>query len=324
MVLFTLVSRPATSAPPPPGVAQCKSKWVLTPVQSLAFGTFSIESGSGTLHMDSNANLTISGSGAISLATSDPVTTFTVIINNTKDPGVCGSYPFDLSWSVAPGDLVGPGTPMTLTNVQVSEPTLISTPTALPLLGLTTANLPITLTFQGDLTTSFPQAGGLYTSPSFTLDLTQSGSTTSISSTASATSLVPLTITEAAAMDFGTVASGGTGGTVVMDVTGGRSVTGDAQILASGPGSAATFQISGQPSQSYSLTITGPALLENAGGQQITVNAFTHNSAGVMPAGGIDTFQVGATLNLSPLQPAGSYSTATGGGTPYTVTVNYN
>jgi hypothetical protein len=125
-------------------------------------------------------------------------------------------------------------------------------------------------------------------------------------------------------MDFGTVAGGSLAGTVIMDILGARSVTGDAQIIAVGPGTAGSFQITGEPSLTYSLLITGPAILENAGGQQITINGFTHNSLGTLPAAGLEIFQVGATINLAPSQPAGTYSTAIGGGSPYTVTVNYN
>jgi hypothetical protein len=109
-----------------------------------------------------------------------------------------------------------------------------------------------------------------------------------------------------------------------MDTLGARSVTGDGQAIVTGPGLPGSFQITGEPNVAYGLLITGPATLENAGGQQITANAFTNSSTGTLPGTGIETFQVGATLNLGPLQPAGTYSTATGGGTPFIVTVNYN
>lgn len=310
------------AAPPPPNEAQCKSRWTLVSAQSLSFGAFSIETGSGTLQINSSGVLTTTG--AITTVSTSPVSTFTVTITNTKDPAVCGTYPFDLSWGIAPAPLTGPGAAMPLTNVLVSEPSLIPTPTALPILGLTTASLPITLTFQAELTATFPQASGLYTSPAFTLDLTQGGSTTSISSTATVTSVSPLSITEVLSMDFGTVAGGSGTGAVVMDTTGTRSIIGDGQIIATGPGTAATFLVTGEPSQSYALSVIGPAILENASGQQITATAFTYNSSGVLPVGGSDMIQIGATLNLGPLQAAGIYQTTIGGGKPYLVTINYN
>ncbi|MDH5611774.1 MAG: DUF4402 domain-containing protein [Gammaproteobacteria bacterium] len=320
-ITLALLSYGVTAAPPPPNVNQCKTKWVMTSAQSLSFGAFAIESGSGTLMMN-NAGV-ITTVGAISSSTSNPVTTFTVTLDNTKSRTVCGTFPFTISWSAIPAPLAGPGTAMPLTNVLVSEATLIPTPTALPVT-LTTNNLPITLTFQGDLSATFPQAAGLYTSPAFTVDFDQSGAILSVISSATATALTPIGIIETVAMNFGTIAGGSQSGTVIMDALGARSVTGDAQILTVGPGAAGEFQITGEPSLTYSLLITGPAILENALGQQITVNGFTNNSLGALPAAGLEIFQVGATINLAPSQPAGTYSTGIGGGTPYSVTVNYN
>ena len=320
-VIFILFALDTMAAPPPPSITQCKSKWVLTSAQGLDFGAFAIDSGTGSLMMDKAG--AISTAGVITAASTVPVTTFTVTLNNTKDPLVCGTHGFTISWGVLPTPLVGPGTAMPLTNVLVSEPTLVPTATALPVV-LNTANLPITLTFQGDLSSTFPQAAGLYTSPAFTVDLNQGGTVTSASNTASATSLTPVSVIETVPMNFGTVAGGSLAGSIILDVLGGRTITGDGNILAVGPGTAGTFQITGEPNLTYGLLITGPAVLENAGGQQVTATAFTNNSSGTVPAAGVELFQVGATLNLGPLQPAGTYSTATGGGSPYTVTVNYN
>ncbi len=298
----------------------CKSKWTLNTTQQLAFGAFSIESGSGTLQMDSSG--AIITSGAITSASSDPITTWTVTATNSLGDG-CGAFPFNLSVVTTP--LAGPGNAMPLSNIMVSSPQIpaIASPTPLPVLISTTPTVNFTLTLHGDLTANSPQAAGLYSSDS-TLDLTQSGTPTSAITTATATSLSTLTLTETVPMNFGTVAGASGASTVIMETTGARSVTGGAQLLATGPGNAATFQVSGQSSLSYVVSITGPAVLESAGGQQITANNFTHDSSGVLPVGGTDTFNVGATLNLGPLQPAGSYSTAIGGGTPYTVTVNFN
>lgn len=320
-IILALLTFRDAAAPPPPSVNQCKSKWVLTSAQGLDFGAFAIDSGTGSLMMNNAA--VINTAGVITTSTTMPVTTFTVLVNNTKDPLVCGTHGFTISWGVAPTPLAGPGTAMPLTNVLVSEPTLVPTAAALPQT-LNTANLPITLTFQGDLSTTFPQAAGLYTSPAFTVDLDQGGTITSVSNTASATSLSPISLAETVAMNFGTVAGGSLAGSIIMDALGARTVTGDGQILAVGPGTAGAFQITGEASLTYALVITAPAVLENAGGQQITATAFTNNSIGTIPLAGVETFQVGATLNLGPLQAAGTYSTATGAGSPYTVTVNYN
>lgn len=321
-LILLLVTLPLWGAPPPPNEARCKNNWILTSTQDLAFGAFAIESGTGTLQVNSSGTLTTVGD--ITTVSTAPVSTFSVIIDNTLDRTVCGTYPFDLSWAIAPAPLAGPGTEMPLSNVLATEPTLIPTPTALPIVGLTTSSLPVTLTFQGELTTTFPQAAGVYVSPTITLELIQGGKATPASGVATATSLSPLSLAESAAMDFGTVAAGSTASSVVLDSSGVRSVSGDGQILASGPGFPGQFVLTGEPSQSYTLTISGPAVLTNAGGEQITATGFTHNSSGVVPAGGSETFQVGATLNLAPSQPAGNYSTTNAGGTPYSITINYN
>ncbi len=324
LLLVTAVSLSTYAAKPLPSIKQCKSKWVLTSPQAQTFGAFVIEAGADTLAMDASGNVTTGGNATLS--SSQPTSTFTVTIDNTRSRTLCGTYGFTLSWGVAPAPLAGPGTAMALTNVLASEPALLPTPTDISTpVTLFTANLPVTLTFQGDLATTFPQISGLYTSPAYTLDLIQSGRITSISNSTTATALTPLSIAETIAMDFGTVVGSGTASSVILNTTGGRSVTGGAQILTSGPGAAGAFQISGEAGLTYSTSITGPAILKKAVApfEEIIANGFTHTSSGTVPAGGTETFQIGATLNLAPMQASGDYSTLTGG-TPFYVTVNYN
>lgn len=323
LILLTLFTLSAFAAKPPPSIKQCKSKWVLTSPQAKSFGSFVIEGGTDTLIMDSSG--TVSTGGNAVLTSAIPTSSFTVTIDNTRSSTVCGTYGFDISWGIAPAALTGPGTTMAHYEVFATEPTLLPTPTDISTpVTLYTANLPITLTFQGKLDTQFPQFAGLYTSPAYTLDLTQSGRITSISSTTTATALTVMSINETVTMDFGTVAGSSTASSVILDTTSTRTVTAGAQILSAGPGSAGSFQVSGEPNLSYFLSVTGPAILENISGQQITVDSFTNNSSGTLPASGTDTFQIGATINLIPLQPVGTYTTTTGGGSPYNVTVNYN
>lgn len=324
LVLATLLVSRVNAGPPPPSVNQCKSKWVLTATQAMDFGGFAIEPGSDTIKMDNAAALTTT-TGLASLSSSIPVTTFVANVDNSKSP-ICASYGFTLSWNTLPAPLAGPGTAIPLANVRVSIPapynlTNVTLPqTIAPNPGNT---IPFNMTFYGDITVTNPQTSGLYVSPAFIVDLTQSGTATPVSSTASATSFAPLTIVETVVMDFGTVAGGPAAGTVVLTTGGVRSVTGDAQILTASPGTAASFQISGEPNLVYALTYTD-GTLENLGGQQMTITAFTSNSLGTMPGTGTETFQVGATLNMGANQPKGNYSTATGGGNAYSITINYN
>ncbi len=57
----------------------------------------------------------------------------------------------------------------------------------------------------------------------------------------------------------------------------------------------------------------------------MTVTAFTSDPSGTGTlTGGTQTLTVGGTLNVNAGQAAGTYSTASSGGTPLTITVNYN
>ncbi len=319
------------AAPPPPTLNQCKTRWSLTAGASpaVAFGAFALESGSGTLTMDAAG--IVSPSFNVSLSAMSPPATFTVTATNAKSTTVCGTYPFSISWSITPSALLGPAgsssmpVSVLMNAVDNAGVTLASNVdlSSSPQI-FTTANLPVSLTFYGSLSTgAFQQLAGAYTSP-FTVDLIQDNATKSISGSTTATSLTPISLIETIAMDFGTVAGGGLTGSIILDVLGTRSVTGDAQILPVGPGVAGEFQLTGEANLSYTIVITEPAVLENGAGNQITATTFTNNSLGTLPATGIEVFQIGATLNLGALQPAGTYVTTTGAGSAYTLTINYN
>lgn len=323
LLAATIAATAVDAAPPPPNINQCKSKWVLNALQQMDFGGFAIESGSGTISMDNLAALT--ATGLVSLSTSIPVTTFSASVNNTKD-AYCATYGFTLSWNTAPSPLAEPGGgTISFSNPRVTIPAYGLSNVTLPqtIVADPGNTVPFTITVYGDIGVASPQTAGLYTSPAFIIDLTQSGTATPVNGTASATAFTPLGIVESVAMDFGTVAGGPIAGNVVVDTSGGRTATGDVQLLAAGPGSAATFQVSGEPNQTYSLAF-GNGTLTNAGGQVISVSTFTDNSLGTIPGSGSETFQVGATLGIGSNQPAGNYSTANSGGSPYTVTINYN
>jgi hypothetical protein len=136
--------------------------------------------------------------------------------------------------------------------------------------------------------------------------------------------IVPLSIVEVIGLDFGTVSGGPTAGTVVMSEAGVRSTTGDAEIIAADNGNEADFTITGQGGQAYTLSFSASGTLVS-GANSMTVDSFTTDASGTITAGvgaQVENIKVGATLNLIANQPAGSYTTV--GGTPYTITVNYN
>ena len=301
---------------PPPNASQCKAGWsMLAGATDLAFGAFVVESGAGTLTMDNFSVVTAPVN--ISLLASIPTTTFTASLTNINT--ACGNDSFTINATIP--DLAGPGLmPLTtlITVVDSLGNPLISN--ASPPQILSTTNLPISLIIHGGLTAN-PLAGA-YTS-AITVDFTDSvGTALSVGGAATATSVSPISLVETVPMDFGTVSGGSLAGTVTIDTLGGRTVTGGAEIITVGPGSAGEFEITGSASMSYLLTITGPAVLVS-GANTMNAHTLTNNSTGILPAvTGIELFQVGATLDLAPLQAAGTYSTI--GGTPYTVTVNYN
>ena len=147
-----------------------------------------------------------------------------------------------------------------------------------------------------------------------------------IDGNASANVIAPLLLVETTAMNFGDVAGGTSTGTVVLDLTGARTVTGDANALASGAGAAGEFTIEGAAGLAFTLSVTGTATLTDGGANSMTVDTFTENGSAVTltGTGTPDGFQIGGTLNIGASQAAGSYSTLNLGGAPFTVTANYN
>lgn len=326
-LLLALLALDAFAAKPPSDIDSCSRGWRLTSGSvALQFGAFSIDSGSGSVLLSSSGTRTTLGD--IGLTGGQPVSTYQIQVDN-KNGAICLTFPFTLDWITAPTPLDpvgGVGNPLPL-NVFVYEPTIASTAaTTFPInvpagSGLT---LPFTLTLYGDVSAAFPQTGDDYLSPAFRVALRQG---TFIkrgpNATSTATVITPITLLETVPMDFGTVAGSSSSSTVIMSPASARTGTGGAQIMATGPGTAATFQLTGNANLTYIMSFI-PGVLESPGGQQITVNTFTNNSLGTIPASGIENFQVGATLNMNAAQPAGTYSTSTGGGSPYTMTVNYN
>lgn len=137
----------------------------------------------------------------------------------------------------------------------------------------------------------------------------------STTGTANATIVSALSVTAGGTpLEFGTI--GNAANTVTVDTTGARSAT-DATQLAGGTPTAADFNVTGNASTAYSISI--PATTITDGTTVLTVNNFTHD-AGATPtlsAGGADTFNVGADLIVTAGATTGAYT-----GT-FTVTVNY-
>ena len=145
----------------------------------------------------------------------------------------------------------------------------------------------------------------------------------SATATATATIITPITIANAGDMNFGNVAVSGTAGTVILAPAGTRSITGGVTLpVVAGSPAAAHFNVAGMADFTYSITIPTTATTVTSGENTMTVTAFTSTPAttGTLSSGGIQTVDVGATLNVGASQPAGSYVS----GAPFSVTVNYN
>lgn len=149
--------------------------------------------------------------------------------------------------------------------------------------------------------------------------------------TAEAVILRPLTLIKTADLDFGSLISGPTAGTVtVQAATGVRTTTGGVTPVGSGA-QRATFQgaaaigllVVMNGSSSVTLTRVGggaapmTASLNHIGGSGLATVSLPLIGSVTIVAAGVQTFHSGGTLTVPANQPAGSYS-----GT-FTMTVNY-
>jgi hypothetical protein len=148
----------------------------------------------------------------------------------------------------------------------------------------------------------------------------------SATATATATIVSPIAIANAGNMNFGNVAVSASGGTVILDPAGTRSITGGVTLPSTvGTVSAAHFNVTGAPAYTYTIAISGSPLTIThitLPANTMTVTAFTStpSGTGTLSGAGAQTIDVGATLNVAASQVGGTYVS----GTPFTVTVNYN
>ncbi len=145
----------------------------------------------------------------------------------------------------------------------------------------------------------------------------QAASTTA---TAAAVVATAIGIAKTVDMDFGTVAEDGSGGTIILATDGSRTITGGASALSGSPGAAASFNVTGEGANTYSITLPGSVTLDS-GGNTMTATTFVTlpTPTGTLTAGA-ETLLVGATLTLAASQASGTYLSTT----PFTVTVAYN
>ena len=137
--------------------------------------------------------------------------------------------------------------------------------------------------------------------------------------------VTPISISKTTDMHFGTVASSGTAGTVVLDQSNGRTTTGGASLPTGGISpTSAVFAVTGQGTSGFSITIPSAPITLSNGVQTMTVSNFVCDAgAATTLVAGSKTLNIGATLNVGANQAAGTY-TKSGDLAGLFVTVNYN
>lgn len=138
----------------------------------------------------------------------------------------------------------------------------------------------------------------------------------------SAKIVAPVTVTEAQALDFGTILAptSGTKKVKISATDGSRSVDGgDNGILVStNTGKAGLFNVTGAENQRMTINLPGSTTLTGASGDPMKVDNFTSDKGTELTLDGTSgTFQVGADLTVNQGQDEGDYT-----GT-YQVTVSY-
>jgi hypothetical protein len=141
--------------------------------------------------------------------------------------------------------------------------------------------------------------------------------------TATATIVTPITIAQASNLSFGNVSvSSTTAGTVVLAPAGTRTATNGVTLPATaGTVEAASFTVEGESGYTYAITLPSSDVTLSSASETMTANSFTStpSSTGTLTDGS-QTIRVGATLNVSAAQAAGTYTTET----PFEVSVIYN
>ena len=146
-----------------------------------------------------------------------------------------------------------------------------------------------------------------------------------VTATASTTAniITPIAITKTVDMNFGNIAGSPTlGGTVVLPTAGARTLTGGVTLpVVTGTVTAASFTVTGEGSSTYSITLPSSAITLTGPSGTMTVQNFvsTPSSTGALTSGS-QQVKVGATLNVSAAQGAGTYTNASS----LFVTENYN
>jgi len=147
--------------------------------------------------------------------------------------------------------------------------------------------------------------------------------------TAGAKIITPISLTETAVLNFGTMSVlAGTPGTCLLSTAGVRTQTGGVNLSVQAPAAAnAAYSVGGAVSTAYAITLPSTITVTKAVTLETmtigtllahTVSSGVDGLTGTLSVGGTDSFTVGGTLSVAAGQVAGTYT-----GT-FDVTVAYN
>ncbi|MGB9108960.1 MAG: DUF4402 domain-containing protein [Telluria sp.] len=130
----------------------------------------------------------------------------------------------------------------------------------------------------------------------------------------SSTVVAPITITKSADLAFGKFAAG-TGGTVTVSTSGARTVSGTVVAMTSTT-TAAKFDVAGETGATYSISLSGPAVLTSGSDTMpfASVSDLTgaNTVAGNVTSGtltaGTQSIYVGGVLTVASAQAPGTYT----------------
>jgi len=130
----------------------------------------------------------------------------------------------------------------------------------------------------------------------------------------------PIGVIKISDLKFGNVAAGSNSGTVVISITGDRSATGGATLIAAGNVSnAAAFDITGYPDASFTISLPASILIAS-GANNMEIDNFVSSlgASSNLDGSGEAELKVGATLNVDANQAVGLYTGS------FDVTIAYN
>jgi hypothetical protein len=137
-------------------------------------------------------------------------------------------------------------------------------------------------------------------------------------SSATAKVVTPITVSNTAALAFGSF-SAGSGGTILIGTDGARSKTAGVVLLNSSTGAAAAFAVNGENNTTYTISLPTTVSVSD-GTNTMSLGSFVSNPSGTgtLSGSGAQTINVGATLTVASSQAAGNYTGS------FNVSVEYN